>query len=463
MRIKKIKQIGIGFMSVVLLGGLAGAEANTRLADSLAMPLTREGGTARAMSMGSAVVSVPQGSASLFWNPAGLGKLGSCMEVGLHHNSGLGESVHETAVFGLPMGSLGNFAASLNYVNNGTFEGRDEVGLETGDYRAGDFGGSLGWGKQWFTGISAGAAIKYNRQTLDSTSYSAAAMDLGLLWNPLSRLDLGLTYSNIGTKVAGGFLDSGWRVGSSYGVTKNLLLAASSELKSGGFERLQIGAEDYVHPSVALRAGYVHSFKDFNLTGLTGLTAGLGVMVKKIMMDYAYVPHGELGSSHRISLTYKFACKPCKEKPVPAAVTEPVAEVEPPVVVVLDKLIILEDKHFTFSDDTHFEFGTSILTREGALAVIDNTKILKDNPEAKIRIAGYASAAGTEEYNQKLSERRAKAIESILVNVGGVDPARITTIGYGETRPAMYEPLPKDIDSKEARANMRVLFEVIVK
>jgi OOP family OmpA-OmpF porin len=39
----------------------------------------------------------------------------------------------------------------------------------------------------------------------------------------------------------------------------------------------------------------------------------------------------------------------------------------------------------------------------------------------------------------------------------------MTTIGYGETRPEMYEPIPSDIESKAAKANRRVLFEIIVK
>ena len=40
---------------------------------------------------------------------------------------------------------------------------------------------------------------------------------------------------------------------------------------------------------------------------------------------------------------------------------------------------------------------------------------------------------------------------------------RLSAIGYGETNPAMYEAAPKEIYSKAAKANMRVLFEVIVK
>ena len=94
--------------------------------------------------------------------------MGDCMELGLHHNTGLGDSTHETAVFGMPMGVLGGFAASLDYVNNGTFEGWDNVGNKTDDYSAGDMGASVGWGKELLPGLSAGVAVKYNRQTLGS-------------------------------------------------------------------------------------------------------------------------------------------------------------------------------------------------------------------------------------------------------------------------------------------------------
>jgi outer membrane protein OmpA-like peptidoglycan-associated protein len=113
-------------------------------------------------------------------------------------------------------------------------------------------------------------------------------------------------------------------------------------------------------------------------------------------------------------------------------------------------------------EDTHFEFDSSTLTKEGKKIVIENTQVLRDNPKARIRIAGYASASGTVEYNQKLSERRAKAVKEMLIKEGGIAEARMTTIGYGKTRPAVFEPIPKDIDSKAAKANMRVLFEIIV-
>jgi len=119
------------------------------------------------------------------------------------------------------------------------------------------------------------------------------------------------------------------------------------------------------------------------------------------------------------------------------------------------KLIILEEEHFDFDKSTLTSTGVAIMER--------NILVFKENPEMKVRIAGYASASGTDEYNQKLSERRAKTVQDYLVKEGGIAPGRMTTIGYGETRPATYEPIPSDIESKAAKANRRVLFEILVK
>lgn len=92
-----------------------------------------------------------------------------------------------------------------------------------------------------------------------------------------------------------------------------------------------------------------------------------------------------------------------------------------------------------------------------------NIRILKENPQTEVCIAGYTSASGTDEYYQKLSERRAKVVEAYLVKEGVITAVRLETITYGETRPAVHETAPKDLYSKAAKANMRVLFEIILR
>jgi len=120
-----------------------------------------------------------------------------------------------------------------------------------------------------------------------------------------------------------------------------------------------------------------------------------------------------------------------------------------------------EEKVLVFGD-THFDFGNSTLTADAKTLLNKDVQVLKENPLTNIRMAGYTSAEGSTDVNQKLSEDRANAVRDYLIEEG-IEPARITVIGYGKTRPALYEVMPGDINSKEARANMRVLFEIVVK
>ena len=56
---------------------------------------------------------------------------------------------------------------------------------------------------------------------------------------------------------------------------------------------------------------------------------------------------------------------------------------------------------------------------------------LKNNPDASITVNGYASPEGTEEYNLQLSQRRADAVKTVLVDKYGIAASRITAIGHG--------------------------------
>ena len=154
-------------------------------------------------------------------------------------------------------------------------------------------------------------------------------------------------------------------------------------------------------------------------------------------------------------------------KKAEATIPAPVQVVPPPPPVAVPEMApVLAPKaevKFILLEEEHFDFDKSTLNEKGVAIMEGNVLVFKENPEMKVRIAGYASASGTEEYNQKLSERRAKTVQDYLIKVGGIAPGRLTTIGYGETRPATYEPIPADIESKAAKANRRVLFEIIVK
>jgi len=140
----------------------------------------------------------------------------------------------------------------------------------------------------------------------------------------------------------------------------------------------------------------------------------------------------------------------------PAVILAPLPKVEQGAAVAQPQVIVLS------FEDIHFDFDQSTLKPEAKTILKRNILLLKENPQAQIRIAGYTSAAGTEEYNQKLSERRAASVREYLVSEGVIGSERLTMVGYGETRPAVDEPRPADLQSDAAKANIRVLFEITV-
>ena len=88
----------------------------------------------------------------------------------------------------------------------------------------------------------------------------------------------------------------------------------------------------------------------------------------------------------------------------------------------------------TFKSEVLFDFDSSTL-KPGAYSEMDRVAgILNKYPQTTIRIEGYTDQTGSEAYNQALSERRATAVKNALVQ-RGVDPARIQTVGYGESQP----------------------------
>lgn len=88
----------------------------------------------------------------------------------------------------------------------------------------------------------------------------------------------------------------------------------------------------------------------------------------------------------------------------------------------------------TFKSDLLFDVD-SALVKPGSYDELRRVaEVLNAYPQTRLLIAGHTDSTGTEEYNQRLSERRAEAVKTILMNYQVVSQ-RISTIGYGETQP----------------------------
>jgi outer membrane protein W/outer membrane protein OmpA-like peptidoglycan-associated protein len=81
-----------------------------------------------------------------------------------------------------------------------------------------------------------------------------------------------------------------------------------------------------------------------------------------------------------------------------------------------------------------FDFDSAELRAESITELERVVTFMNDVPFATSLIEGHTDSVGTEEYNLKLSDRRAKAVYDYLTS-RGVDPARLSSIGHGESKP----------------------------
>ncbi|MCX7822162.1 MAG: OmpA family protein [Syntrophobacterales bacterium] len=82
----------------------------------------------------------------------------------------------------------------------------------------------------------------------------------------------------------------------------------------------------------------------------------------------------------------------------------------------------------------HFDFDKYNIKPEWVPVLDEAVEILKKNPNIKVTIEGHTDYIGTVAYNQKLSEKRAKAVYDYFLSKG-ISADRMKTIGYGELKP----------------------------
>ncbi|MBI2345962.1 MAG: OmpA family protein [Deltaproteobacteria bacterium] len=114
------------------------------------------------------------------------------------------------------------------------------------------------------------------------------------------------------------------------------------------------------------------------------------------------------------------------------------------------------EEKIVISQRIHFEFNRSVLRPISFPILNDVAAILKQSPQiGKVQVEGHTDWIGSDVYNQRLSEARARSVVDYLARQG-VDRARLVPIGYGEARPI------GDNNTVEGRAkNRRTEFTVL--
>jgi peptidoglycan-associated lipoprotein len=87
------------------------------------------------------------------------------------------------------------------------------------------------------------------------------------------------------------------------------------------------------------------------------------------------------------------------------------------------------------NEDIYFDFDSAQLLPQGQEILRRKAQWLRSHPGASVIIEGHTDERGTVEYNLALGDRRAESAKAFLVELG-ISPDRISTISYGEERPA---------------------------
>jgi outer membrane protein OmpA-like peptidoglycan-associated protein len=107
-----------------------------------------------------------------------------------------------------------------------------------------------------------------------------------------------------------------------------------------------------------------------------------------------------------------------------------------------------------FNSKVLFATNKFELTENSKATLNDLAVILNKYPDTNLTVQGHTDSSGSDAYNQTLSEKRAGSVADYL-KLQGIDPARITPVGFGETQPIASN------DTSEGRAeNRRVTFVI---
>ena len=141
----------------------------------------------------------------------------------------------------------------------------------------------------------------------------------------------------------------------------------------------------------------------------------------------------------------------CVAPPPPAVVEAPAAVVAAPVVAAP----VASSEKVSYSADAFFDFDKAVLKPAGKAALDDLTSKLGSMNLEVIIAVGHTDSVGTDEYNQKLSIRRAESVKAYLESKG-VEANRVYTEGKGEKQPVA----DNKTDAGRAK-NRRVEIEVV--
>ena len=263
---------------------------------------------ARPAAMGQAFTALSDDQSALYYNPAGAASIFQ-NQVAFTHVEWFQNIFLEQLGAVLDFGRLGNFGLGLDWLDAGDIErtSRNDPSnpdplqryTDLGSFQPYDLAVTGLYAFQPFDNWNAGISINLLNQAIDSNKAWGFNLNLGAqrtnLWD---HVDLGLEAQNLGTQLSVGatpFLEPlTFRAGAAgHYLNRKLTLSVDVTQPTDNSTEPSFGAEYWVADILAMRAGWRGGYA-------SQMTLGLGFKVGLFLLDYAWQPYAELGSTQRL-------------------------------------------------------------------------------------------------------------------------------------------------------------------
>ncbi len=298
---------------VTYSSGLAGDRSGTVSAEFLKI-----GVSARAIGMGGAQVAIPDGAASLAYNPAGILTV-SDYGFAATYTAWFANVQHSYASVVKNIPNIGAVGASfIMMATDDIPETTPQFPEGTGQtFRASEYAFSLGFARQVTEQFRLGVNAKIIQSYLYNTELGASsfAVDVGTLYDlPQLRSHIGVSLTNIGKDLQ--YINETFSLPTAlrFGVVLDVLKDADNPNQIIGVfqisrandadEQYNLGGEYVYNNTLALRAGYKFAYDQENLT------AGFGIRLNALglnaAVDYGYNNFAYLPGTHSFTFEFQF-------------------------------------------------------------------------------------------------------------------------------------------------------------
>lgn len=267
---------------------------------------------AHSAGMGNAVTTVFNGTDAIYWNPSNLNFINK-KELSFSHAIWFEDVNYEWLAFALPTQEYGTFGIGLQYVSYGTIDKIDNEQNHDGSISPVDMALYLSYANS-YEKIDFGLNLKYIYSKIEQSA-SALAFDFGGKYNLTDKTAIGATLKNFGTEMKFNRdtepLPLLFTIGASHYIIDNLLVSLDLNFPRDNDIYVnfgtQYGMEIAENLNLALRIGYEGRNKD--VPGFNWMNLGFGFEYLDYVFDYAFVPYGDIGMTHRLSFSIKFGQK----------------------------------------------------------------------------------------------------------------------------------------------------------